>query len=151
MNMPGSLQMGIGKSILMKYPWWRLAPHPEWVDPRGTAFQQPHSEWFDVNKRWDDEKGDYLQPYASGIPNEIRFIYIPPRTYDAWGPLVTNLEENVTYHASYYDPMNGEQYKLGKVARACILRYCFKTHSNRRNKQTGQTREIQPPSNNQGW
>lgn len=117
MNMPGSLQMGIGKSILMKYPWWRLAPHPEWVDPRGTAFQQPHSEWFDVNKRWDDEKGDYLQPYASGIPNEIRFIYIPPRTYDAWGPLVTNLEENVTYHASYYDPMNGEQYKLGKVAR----------------------------------
>jgi Protein of unknown function (DUF4038)/Domain of unknown function (DUF5060) len=117
MNLPGSQQMGVGKSILMKYPWWRFAPHPEWVDPRGTAFQQPHSEWFDVNARWDKEKGDYLQPYASGIPNEIRFIYIPPRTYDAWGPLVTHLEENETYQASYYDPMNGQRYKLGKVIR----------------------------------
>ena len=117
MQMPGSKQVGIGKSILMKYPWWRFHPHPEWVEQGGTTFQKPHVEWFDVNKRWDQEKGDYLLPYASGISKEIRFIYIPPRTYDAWGPLVKGVETDVGYHASYYDPVTGEQYLLGRLFR----------------------------------
>jgi len=116
MRLPGSQQVGIGKSILMKYPWWRFEPHPEWVEPHGTAFQEPHSDWFDVIKRWDEEKGNYLLPYASGIPGEIRFIYVPPKGAFL-GPLVTGLEEDRVYHASYYDPVTGEQYNLGALSR----------------------------------
>jgi Protein of unknown function (DUF4038)/Domain of unknown function (DUF5060) len=116
MRLPGSQQVGIGKNILMKYPWWRFEPHPEWVEPYGTAFPKPHAEWFDANKRWDDEKGDYLLPYASGIPREIRFIYIPPRIYKPIGPLLTKLEEDVSYHAAYYDPATGEKYNLGSLS-----------------------------------
>lgn len=117
MRLPGSKQDGIGKSILMKYPWFRFVPHPEWVEPHGTAFQKPHANWFDVIKRWDEEKGDYLLPYAAGIPGQIRFIYIPPKIYHPAGPLVTRLEQNVTYHAEYYDPATGRKYNLGSLSR----------------------------------
>jgi hypothetical protein len=117
MRLPGSQQVGIGKNILMKYPWWLFEPHPEWVEPHGTAFQKPHTDWFDVNKRWDEEKGDYLLPYASGIPKEIRFIYIPPRIYKPIGPLITNLENDVRYNAAYYDPATGDKYTLGSLER----------------------------------
>jgi len=115
MHLPGSTQMGIGKSILMKYPWWRFQPHPEWVEPHSTVFTEPHADWFDPNKRWEEEKGNYLLPYASGIPGEIRFIYIPAIPYTPMGPLVTDLENGVTYHAEYYDPVTGEKYNLGKL------------------------------------
>ena len=116
MHLPGSQQLGIGKSILMKYPWWRFEPHPDWVEPHGTAFQKPHADWFDITQRWDEEKGNYLLPYASGIPREIRFVYVPPKG-SFLGPLVTQLEENANYHASYYDPVTGEQYDLGLLSR----------------------------------
>jgi hypothetical protein len=122
MRLPGSRQVGIGKDILMKFPWWRFEPHPEWVEPHGTAFLKPHGEWFDVNKRWDEEKGNYLLPYASGIPGEIRFVYIPPRVYAPLGPLVRDLEDGVTYHASYYDPVTGERYNLGTLSRPELSR-----------------------------
>jgi Protein of unknown function (DUF4038)/Domain of unknown function (DUF5060) len=118
MRLPGSRQVGIGKSILTKYPWWRFEPHPEWVEPHGTAFQQPHSDWFDVRKRWAEEKGNYLLPYASGIPGEIRFVYVPPGSF--LGPLVSGLEKGMEYRASYYDPMTGEQYKLGTLSRPTL-------------------------------
>ena len=115
MRLPGSTQVGIGKSILEKYPWWRLEPHPEWVEPHATTFHEPHSDWFDVHKRWDDEKGNYLLPFASGIPGQIRFVYVPPDGF--LGPLVTGLEDGPAYHASYYDPANGHQYNLGNLSR----------------------------------
>jgi hypothetical protein len=121
MRLPGSQQVGIGKEILMKYPWWRFEPHPEWTEPHGTAFQTAHSDWFDAQKRWEDEHGNYLLPYPAGIPDQIRFIYIPPEG-SFLGPLVTNLEETSTYHASYYDPVTGEQHSLGRLSRPQVNR-----------------------------
>ena len=121
MNLPGSTQMGLGKSMLMKYPWWRFEPHPEWVEPHGTAFQEPHADWFDPEKRWEAEKGNYLLPYASGIPGQLRFIYIPAIPYTPKGPMVTKLEDGIEYHAAYYDPLNGEEYDLGKLERPTLV------------------------------
>lgn len=121
MRLPGSTQLGIGKQLLMKYAWWRFEPHPEWVEPHGTAFNSPHADWFDAGKRWKMEKGDYLLPYAAGIPGETRFIYIPAKVYSPIGPLLTRIEEGVTYHAAYYDPVNGRKYDLGLVARPQLL------------------------------
>lgn len=124
MRLPGSTQVGIGRSILMRYPWQRFEPHLEWTEPHGTAFQQPHADWFDANKRWDEEKGDYLLPYSSGIPGQVRFIYIPPRIYQPIGPLVVKLEDNIIYRAAYLDPVNGHQYDLGKLINPELHKIC---------------------------
>jgi hypothetical protein len=122
MRLPGSWQVGLGKDLLMRFPWWRFEPHPEWVEPHGTTFTKPHAEWYDVNKRWNQENGNYLLPYASGIPGKVRFIYIPPKLYAPLGPLVTNLEDGLTYRAFYFDPATGNRYNLGSLSRPEIAR-----------------------------
>ncbi len=120
MRLPGSTQDGIGKRLLMKYAWWKFVPHPEWVEPHGTAFLTPHTDWFDVDKRWKEENGNDLLPYAAGIPGKIRVIYIPPKVYSHKGPLLMQIEEGVTYHAAYYDPVNGQKYDLGALVRPAL-------------------------------
>ena len=31
MNLPGSQQLGLAKAFLMRFPWHRFEPHPEWA------------------------------------------------------------------------------------------------------------------------
>ena len=78
----------------MRYPWWRLESHPEWV--------KPHR----------DPK-DYLACYAAGIPKELRIIFIPVQVRTS--PIIKELEPEIIYRASYYDPRNGKEYPLGIV------------------------------------
>ena len=80
MNLPGSQQLGLGKALLMRYPWWRLAPHPESVEPHWTH-----------NK--------YLLPYAAGIPGELRIIYIPGRGFFRCRPRGKAHEKQKKYKA----------------------------------------------------
>lgn len=47
------------KQFLSTFEWWRMEPHPEWVD-----------------QHW--SKLDYVKPYAAGIPGELRIIFVPP-------------------------------------------------------------------------
>ena len=89
MNYPGSTQIGLGKKLLERYPWWRFQPHPEWVE---------------------------AGCYAAGIPGEVRFIYLPRRGIYNWnGPLVKNLEPEVCWHAYYFDPATGRQFDQGTI------------------------------------
>ena len=89
MNYPGSTELGLGKRLLEKYPWWRFEPHPEWVEP-GC--------------------------FAAGIPGQVRFIYMPRlNVYDWSGPTVKNLEPNVDWHAYYFDPVSGCKFDEGVV------------------------------------
>ena len=84
---PGSTQVGLGKKLLEKYPWWRFAPHPEWVE---------------------------AGCFAAGIPGEVRFIYLPRRNIYNWsGPTVKNLEPDIAWHAYYFDPATGRTFDLG--------------------------------------
>ena len=92
-QLPGSQQLGLAKALLMRYAWWRLEPHPEWVSPH-----------------WSKE--DYELPYAAGIPGELRVIFIP-LLFDP--PKVKSLELGVAYRAFYFDPSTGNQRDLGKV------------------------------------
>lgn len=86
MNYPGSTQLGIGKKLLEKYPWWRFEPHPEWAP--GC--------------------------HAAGIPGELRFIYLPRRNIYNWdGPEVINLEPDVNWHVYYFDPATGRKFDQG--------------------------------------
>ena len=92
MNFPGSAELGLGKKLLEQYPWARFQPHPEWVDSGS---------------------------FAAGIPEEVRFIYLPRRGVYNWsGPLVKHLERDVPYSAFYFNPTNAKRYKLGTFVNA---------------------------------
>ena len=143
MNLPGSYQVGMGAKLLRKYPWWRFAPHPEWVTPRGTTLLEPHPQinGFDfgpfkpcedceeedpiaqlevthVAAEWKAQHGTFRLPYAAGIPGEVRFIYVPTLGVDAPAPpTVLGLEPGVRYHAFWWEPSTGTRIDLGAVAR----------------------------------
>jgi hypothetical protein len=92
-QLPGSRQLGLGRKFLSKYPWWRMEPHPEWVQPHG------------------DEK-NYIQPYAAGIPGELRIIFMPPM----WNPpKLKAIEPNRKYRASFFNPSDGRMRAIGDV------------------------------------
>ena len=94
-QLPGSAQLGLAKRLLERYNWSRFQPHPEWVEPRWT-------------------KDNYFQPYAAGIPGEVRIMYLPRFS---WSPLVAKgLEPSVSWRAFLFNPTNGEEHALGHVA-----------------------------------
>ncbi|MFN8488289.1 MAG: DUF4038 domain-containing protein [Caldilineaceae bacterium] len=95
-QLPGARQLGLGKTLLTRYPWWRLQPMPDAVEPRWTP-------------------DNYFLPYAAGIPGQVRLVYIPARIYQASGPRVKALEQGVPYRAYYWNPIQGTAYDLGAI------------------------------------
>ena len=97
---PGSRQVGLGRRLLERYPWWQFRPHQEWTNrPSGPE------NWFLV--------------YAAGIPRVVRVLYeyTPVYTYegDAGRHWVLGLEQDVAYTAYFYDPRTGQEHNLGAV------------------------------------
>lgn len=90
----GSTQVGLGKRILERFPWWRFEPHPEWVSPHWTS-------------------ENYYGGYAAGIPGKVRVIYLPGSWFLA--AKVTGIEPDVSYCATLVNPVNGEELELGTV------------------------------------
>jgi hypothetical protein len=92
-RLPGSAQLGLGKALLTRYEWWRFEPHPEWAEPH-----------------WSEK--DYVQPYAAGIPGEVRLIYVPA----SWNlPKLANLETNLAYQGLLFNPSTGKEIPLGEI------------------------------------
>jgi hypothetical protein len=137
MNLPGSYQVGLGAKLLEQYPWWRFEPHQEWVTPRGSTLKAEHDginrlhldlvgEWGDwanqglqlADSDWKKQNGNFRQPYAAGVPGEVRFIYMPYFGLMAGTPpTVLGLEQGVRYHAFLWDPSLGAKFDLGAVER----------------------------------
>jgi hypothetical protein len=90
-ELPGSRQLGWSKALLMRYPWWRMEPHPEWVEPHWTA-------------------ANYMQPYCAGIPRELRIVFMPAM-WDA--PRMVQLEAGISYRAFYFNPATGAEIPAG--------------------------------------
>jgi hypothetical protein len=91
--LPGSRQLGMSKALLMRYPWQRMEPHPEWVEPRFSA-------------------KSYTAPYAAGIPGELRILFCPPM----WEPpTVKGIEKESRYRAFFYNPATGKEYPIAEV------------------------------------
>jgi hypothetical protein len=91
--LPGSRQVGMAKAFLSRYPWWRMEPHPEWVEPHFSA-------------------KSYNAAYAGGIPRELRILFVPP----AWDPpMVKALESDVSYRALFFNPATGKETVIGPV------------------------------------
>jgi hypothetical protein len=91
---PGSQQLGWAKELLMRYEWWRLEPHPEWAEPH-----------------WSKE--NYLLPFAAGIPDELRIVFVPLNMWQL--PKMRNLDPHITYQGFWFDPAMGKEYPVGKV------------------------------------
>jgi hypothetical protein len=93
-QLPGSRQVGLGKRLLERYPWWGFEPHPEWVTPHRSA-------------------ADYGLPYAAGIPGRVRVCYFPTNTAIGWlrrGFRLTGLDPAARYRTFFYDPATGREH-----------------------------------------
>jgi len=135
MQFPGAVQVAIGARLLRTYPWWKITPHPEWVSPQGTTLLEPNNQvsGFDIDLidafarkdpphddelplgEWHDRNGNWRLPYAAGVADTVRFIYLP---YSRFGrnsplPIVQDIEPKVHYHAYYWEPTLGTKYDLG--------------------------------------
>ena len=97
MHWAGSEQVGVGRRILEHFEWWRIEPHPEWVNLPASV-------------------EDWAKPHAGGIPGELRLFYFPAslpfwvRAFEA-----VDLEPDVAYHATYFDPLTGRAHDMGQV------------------------------------
>ncbi|MCX6631173.1 MAG: DUF5060 domain-containing protein [Candidatus Solibacter sp.] len=92
MMYPGSAQVGLGKKLMLRYPFRRIEPHQEWLEPAPPA-------------------EEYLPPYAGGIPGELRMAYL---AFSGFKPkALRHMESGVNYRAFWFDPVTGEEWKLG--------------------------------------
>jgi hypothetical protein len=93
-QLPGSAQVGLGKRLLERYPWWQFQPHPEWIEPH----------WSEA---------DFFGAYGAGIPGQVRVFYLWGAYRSMWK--VTGIEPGVSYRASLFSPVDGEEVDLGPV------------------------------------
>ncbi len=90
---PGSAQLGRFAKLLRTLPWERMAPHPEWVEPR-----------------WSEK--DYDMPCAAGIPGEMRVVYIP----SMWqNPKLLGVEPGIRYEVTAVHTATGEPVRFGEA------------------------------------
>jgi hypothetical protein len=91
-----------------------MEPHPEWVAER-SGERTELSESLKEQGLEDllPHPNPILQPYAAGIPGELRMFYLPPRFYEWSGPLVAKMENGIEYHARYLDPITGAEHEIG--------------------------------------
>jgi len=139
MTFPGNAQVAMAARLLRKYSWWKMAPHPEWVEPHGTTLLEPNSlvNGFNIDLiealaqkevpsdddlplgEWHEAHGNWRLPYAAGVPGEFRILYLP---YFRFGgnpvPAILKLEPGIPYHAYYWDPVLGVKVDLGTVEAA---------------------------------
>jgi hypothetical protein len=88
MRLPGSRQVGLAKQLLEKFDWWKFEPHPEWAS------------W----QHADSKRGEFDIPYAAGIPQRVRVIYVPGAE-----PIVFHgLGANAAWSIRQFDPRTGE-------------------------------------------
>jgi Protein of unknown function (DUF4038)/Domain of unknown function (DUF5060) len=90
--LPGSGQLGMAKSLLLRYSWWKLEPHPEFMEPR-----------------WSKE--DYWKPFAAQVPGEAIIAFIPA-SYE--GASFRGLKAG-SYHAFFFNPADGSQTEIGNI------------------------------------
>ncbi|MHC4647031.1 MAG: apiosidase-like domain-containing protein [Planctomycetota bacterium] len=92
-QLPGGAQVALGGRFWMRFPWWQMEKHPEWVDARR-------------------EETDYKATRCIGIGRRVRLIYVPL----LWNPpTIKAIEQDVCYRAWYFDPFTANRHELGRV------------------------------------
>jgi hypothetical protein len=90
--------LGFAKALLLEYPWFRFEPHPEWA---ALAPDDPSAPPAD----------DASQPQATGIPGQVRIIYVPEKDVIA----ARGLGSRARYEATYFDPVTGAKASIGTI------------------------------------
>ncbi|HLJ14971.1 MAG TPA: DUF4038 domain-containing protein [Bryobacteraceae bacterium] len=91
-QLPGSGQLGLAKSLLSRYPWWKLEPRPELVEPHWT-------------------KEDYWEPFAAEAPGEFAIVFVPARRTTIQ---FRHLQPGA-YSAYLFNPSDGTTNVIGKM------------------------------------
>jgi hypothetical protein len=136
MKFPGAIEVSMGANFLKRFAWWRIAPHPEWVEPHGTTLLEPNGQVsaFDIDLiaalarkspppdedlplgEWHERHGTWRLPYAAGTPGELRLVYLPNfGMKDYVTPKIMGLEPGVRYRVYYWEPSLGIKLDLGAV------------------------------------
>jgi hypothetical protein len=98
-QLPASGQLGLGKRLLERYPWWQFEPHPEWVEPH-------HSD------------RDRHLPYAAGIPGEVTVVFIPNEAMRlAWegGVSIKGIDADREWRGMFFNPKTGDSHVIEAV------------------------------------
>ena len=98
MNLPGSEQMGIGKRLFEQFEWQKFEPHADWAeyvkDEKAPTSPAPYG------------------PFATGIANGARIVYVPePRAVK-----LRQLPPNEKQQISAFDPTTGKTETLAEEA-----------------------------------
>jgi hypothetical protein len=100
----GSAQLGLGRKLLERYPWWELEPHQEWLDYGALCAV------------YSADAAPYYVPYAAGIPGELRIVYFSTPWQMAHLKGVKGFEPGVAYRGFFFDPRTGHETDLGNIA-----------------------------------
>ncbi|MBN1674223.1 MAG: DUF4038 domain-containing protein [Kiritimatiellae bacterium] len=98
-SLDGSTHLGVCKGLFERFEWWQFEPHQDWIEPSAG------------------EDSGLQQPYAAGIPDKVRVVYLP-RPYGGWQknrPVIKKLEPKAAYTAFYFDPKDAKEYPVGEV------------------------------------
>jgi hypothetical protein len=90
-QLPGSGELGLAKSLLTGFSWWKLEPRPDLVEPR-----------------WNRE--DYWQPFAAQIPGEAVIVFSP----NGRKALRFRSLESKSCRALLFNPSDGTKQDLGQ-------------------------------------
>ena len=93
-NYPARRNWGWPRALLARLPWWRLEPHPEWIEPHWST-------------------SSYTRPYAAGIPGELRLFYFPKT--GSFKYTILGLESGVNYRAVFLESGDRRETDLGAV------------------------------------
>lgn len=91
-QLPGSHQLGIGKSLLTRYSWWKLKSRPELIEPH-----------------WTHE--NYWQAFAAQIEGEAVIAFSPA----GWKAIQFRNLETATYEGFFFNPSDGTEHHFGDV------------------------------------
>jgi hypothetical protein len=91
-QLPGSRQLGLAKSFLSRFSWWRLEPSPQYVEPNST-------------------QGNFSAPYAASVPNGPIFVYTP--IWFLADYKVHGLKSGSSYRAIHFNPKSGKERDVG--------------------------------------
>ncbi|MCK4590702.1 MAG: DUF4038 domain-containing protein, partial [Candidatus Latescibacteria bacterium] len=96
-RLPGSGQMGIGKRLLERYPWWEFEPRRE-------------PDWNEKER---------ISPFTAGIPGKVWVMYLATDSMESkyWGFTGKSfgIEPETHYRAYFFNPRTGQDVEVGQV------------------------------------
>ena len=96
-KLPGSGQMGIGRRLLERYPWWEFEPRYE--------------------PDWNEE--ERISPFVAGIPGKVWVMYLATDSiegkYRGFAGKSFRIEPKTHYRAYFFNPRTGKDVEVGDV------------------------------------